>query len=92
MSTDAEPSDADLRDALRSYLREHPGAADTLVGISQWWLAGPMQGISLERLRCAVTDLIATGEVRRILLPDETELYSRGANAPPLANDEGNAP
>jgi hypothetical protein len=76
MSTDAAPTDGDVRDALRRYLRERPAAADTLVGIRQWWLPEPMRGISMRQLRLALEDLVADDEIRCTILPDGTELYS----------------
>jgi hypothetical protein len=66
-----------VRNALRSYLRERPEAADTPVGIRQWWLPERMRGISMQQLRLALADLVADGEIRRTILPDGTELYSR---------------
>jgi hypothetical protein len=66
----------EVRDALREYLRERPDAADTLVGIAQWWLPAPMRRIPLKELRLALADLIARGEVRCTILPDGTELFA----------------
>lgn len=90
MTTDAAQARA-LRDALGRYLRERPDAADTLVGIAQWWLPATMRGTSMERLRAALDELIAANEVRRTTLPDGSELYSRAAGpepAPPIGPDE----
>lgn len=77
MPTDAAPDSRDLREALCRYLRERPDAADTLLGIAQWWLPVAMQDIALNRLRQALAELIAAHEVRCTVLPDGTELYAR---------------
>jgi hypothetical protein len=71
-----------VREALRRYLRNRPNAADTLIGIARWWLPEAMQGIALERLEEALTDLIASGEMRRTRLNDGADLYSRSLKAP----------
>jgi hypothetical protein len=77
MSTDTSPSDGDVRHALRTYLWEHPDAADTPLGIAQWWLPEPLQEIPMEQLRVVLADLVASREVRCTVLSDGTELFSR---------------
>ena len=80
MATDPAPDARELRDALSRYLRERPDAADTLVGIAQWWLPAAMRATSMERLRRVLAELVAAHEVRCTLLPDGTELYSRAVD------------
>ena len=87
MPADAARSMRDMRDALRRYLHERPDAADTLVGIAQWWLPESMRGISMDRLRLVLGDLIAANEVRCTILPDGTELFSRAESAPSAGDD-----
>ena len=90
MPTDAGHGSRELREALGRYLRERPDAADTLVGIAQWWLPANMRGTSMERLRLALAELIAAREVRCTVLPDGTELYARALDsndAPPNGHD-----
>lgn len=77
MPTGAAHPLGDLCETLRRYLHAHPDAADTLIGIRQWWLPESQRGVSIESIRLALADLIATGEVRCDALPDGTELYSR---------------
>jgi hypothetical protein len=79
MPTDASPDSRAVREALCRYLRERPDAADTLLGIAQWWLPVAMQDIALDRVRQALAELIAAHEVRCTVLPDGTELYARAA-------------
>jgi hypothetical protein len=70
----------DAREAVRRYLRDHPDAADTPVGIRQWWLPEWLRDIPIESLELALEELIAAHEVRSSTLPDGRDLYSR---APP---------
>jgi hypothetical protein len=80
MPTDAAPGSRELREALVRYLRERPDAADTLVGIAQWWLPATMRGTSMAQLRRALAELIAANEMRCTTLPDGSELYSRAVD------------
>lgn len=77
----------DLREAVRRYLQEHPDAADTLVGIRQWWLPESLRSTSMELIRLALAELVATGEMRCDALPDGTRLYSRAA---PMKSSDSN--
>ena len=62
--------------AVLAYLREHPGAADTLEGIVEWWL--PLQRYEIERARIreALADLVARGALRQERLPGGESLYA----------------
>lgn len=91
MPSDAAGDSRELREALVRYLRERPDAADTLVGIARWWLPAAMQGISMERLRLALAELIAAHEVRCTVLPDGSELYARAVDAESAPPDEPHA-
>jgi len=66
----------ELREAVRGYLLSYPQAADTLVGIRQWWLPETLRSTSIELIRLALMELIATGELRCDALSDGTCLYS----------------
>lgn len=77
MPADAPRSLHEVREAVRRYLDWRPDAADTLIGIAQWWLPESMRDISMDRLRLALIDLVAARHVRRTILPDGTEIYSR---------------
>jgi hypothetical protein len=88
MPTDVAHGSRELREALGRYLRERPDAADTLVGIAQWWLPAAMRGTSMERLRLALAELIAAHEVRCTVLPDGSELYARAVDPTPVPPNE----
>lgn len=66
----------EVQEAVRRHLLQSPQAADTLVGIRQWWLPEVLQSMSMELIGLALTEMIAAGEVRCDTLPDGTRLYS----------------
>lgn len=82
MPASASGPTLDVREAVRRYLDEHPGAADSLVGIRQWWLPVALRGSSIGEVRCALDDLIASGDVGCQRLPDGTELFFRKEHTP----------
>ena len=88
MLIDADHASLELREALRRYIRERPDAADTPVGIAQWWLPVSMRGTSLERLRHVLTELVAAHELRCTVLPDGSELYARAVDPAPAPPNE----
>lgn len=71
---------------LLSYLSNHPMAADTLEGITSWWL--PRQRYEMERRRIeqALEELVEQGLVTKNRLVDGTTLYSRGDDAQDARN------
>lgn len=75
---DAKPQSHPLREALRSYLGRYPDAADSLEGISRWWLPEALRGTPTERLRAVLEELVVSGEMRCSTLLDGTQLYARG--------------
>ena len=62
------------RQQILTYLRAHPGAADTADGIAEWWLGGA----PLADVQAALDELVTAGEVRCIGLVDGTTLYASG--------------
>lgn len=88
MSAGAAHALRDIQDAVRVYLRSHPHAADTPVGIRQWWLPESMRSMPIELLRLALARMAASGELRCQALSDGTRLYAlarseSGAERPP---------
>lgn len=81
MTTPASSDDdREVESAVLAYLDRHPGAADTLDGIAQWWL--PRQRYVTARARIAVvlTRLVAAGVLQQRRLPDGTALYALDAS------------
>jgi hypothetical protein len=69
---------ATIAQQVRDYLNTHPKAADTLEGITGWWL--PRQGARAdpELVQQALDHLVARQEVVRLRSADGHVLYTRG--------------
>lgn len=68
-------------EAIESYLSAHPGAADSELGIAEWWL--PTEGVEADPLAVAeaLAWLEAHRSVERQSLPDGRVIFraARGA-------------
>lgn len=73
------PDDGDgvVAEVLR-YLQAHPNAADTIEGITRWWLAPTLGTVSAEALERALARLMESGHVKRDALGDGRFVYRRG--------------
>ena len=69
-------SDDDCERLIQRYLEEHPGAADTAEGISQWWLPGEDASLSAGVQR-ALDALVARGFMARIDRVGMPSVYRR---------------
>jgi hypothetical protein len=77
------PMDADdIARAIVEYLRAHPDAADTLVGIARWWLRPRIGPVVQSALEQAVEKLVANETLACETLGDGQLFYRRGAAAP----------
>lgn len=56
--------------AIREYLRERPGSADTLEGVHRWWIRWPGMPESPVVTEIALERLEASGEVERFRIGD----------------------
>ncbi|MGE3510836.1 MAG: hypothetical protein AB7N65_18335 [Vicinamibacterales bacterium] len=70
-----------IADAITTYLRAHPQAADGVEGIRQWWLPPTLAVRSAALVEEALERLIARGVVVRQRMPDGTVLYRRAEAA-----------
>ena len=61
--------------AILAYLEAHPSAADTLEGITTWWL---------EQLRIQCGIELVSGALERLILSGEIERFSRRNDTTPL--------
>lgn len=61
---------------IRAYLAAHPDAADSVEGIRQWWLPDSLAHVSLVVLRQALDRMVRRAELRRMRLPDGSDLYA----------------
>jgi hypothetical protein len=49
---------------IECYLKSHPHAADTVEGITQWWLLGQGIGVSSSRVQQALDYLILKSVIK----------------------------
>ena len=61
---------------INRYLVDHPNAADTIEGISKWWLVDERTSYSLDRVRRALEYLIAAGVVCKRTTTGVESVYS----------------
>jgi uncharacterized protein YcaQ len=69
---------ATIAQQVRDYLSTHPRAADTLEGISGWWLPQQDGQASPELVQQALDYLVSRNEVVRVRSADGHVLYARG--------------
>jgi hypothetical protein len=82
MASDQELSH-ELAAEIADYLARNPQAADGVEGIRRWWLREPRRGINHERVRAGLALLEASGLVRRRVLQDGHEIFSRAGGPRP---------
>ncbi|MDB5970540.1 MAG: hypothetical protein JWQ90_2990 [Hydrocarboniphaga sp.] len=70
---------AELSNAVLRYLAAHPNAADSAVGIRQWWLGDVGFKASAMELQAALDQMVARRQIRVSVLADGIELYSSAA-------------
>jgi hypothetical protein len=69
---------------ILSYLSVYPFAADTVVGISRWWLV--VEGFEVDMLAVAVVveQLVLCGWLKALQLPGQKRLYQLNQARRPL--------
>jgi hypothetical protein len=67
-----------IANQLREYLSTHPKAADTLEGITGWWLPQQAASANPELVQQALDYLVDRQEVVRVRSADGHVLYARG--------------
>src|ERR1051325_1987244 len=60
---------------ILGYLRRHPRACDSLLGIATWWLPNQRIHTLATQVKNALDDLVALGFVRRTTRPGVEPLY-----------------
>lgn len=73
-----------IADAIERYLLRHPAAADSEVGIAEWWLLEQGMRASLEDVRAALELLESQGVMEHVTLHDGRSLW-RPTRRPPGA-------
>lgn len=68
------PNPTIIREAIRGYCAAHRHAADTVDGITRWWLTqlGPC---AIADVQSALEELVEASLIARRTLPDGTVLY-----------------
>jgi hypothetical protein len=62
-----------LREKIVEHLSIHPGAADTINGIANWWLEA--EEVPLDAVEQAVLGLVDAGVMERRVTLDGTPIY-----------------
>ena len=65
--------------AIERYLERHPEAADSEVGIAEWWLIEQGVQVSIEDVREALALLERRGVMETVTLQDGRCLWRRNA-------------
>ncbi len=76
---------AEVAAAVLGYLASHPQAADTLRGITAWWLPRQRYQVEHERIERVLEHLVESGALRHEQLPDGALLYALPGS--PAASD-----
>jgi hypothetical protein len=61
---------------IRSYLKDHPQAADSLAGVVSWWLPAAQSLPKPDVVRSALELLQIQGVVCQRILPDGNVIYA----------------
>jgi hypothetical protein len=70
-----DASRTEVERAVLGYLSKHSNAADTLDGITTWWLPQQRYETARERIEDVLTRLVNSGVLRRQTLPGGELLY-----------------
>ena len=69
------PAKKDISQEILKYLRKHPGASDTLEGITEWWLLSQRISCEMKRVKTAILKLIKGGWLIEIKGKNSTVRY-----------------
>lgn len=76
-----------VADEIIRYLQQHQFAADTLEGISQWWITRQRIEEDKQRVHAALKYLVERRQLHCRQLPDGSVLYS-GTSTPDSESNE----
>ena len=77
MADEAQPDVEELVSRLQAYLDAHPKAADTLEGISRWWLGASATRISPDDVLQALQELQRRGVIEVHTVPGGAKVYAQ---------------
>lgn len=66
-----------IRDLIKTYLADHPGAADTVNGVLSFWLPAACSDATLADVARALGQLVDEGYLAQSELPGGPVLYER---------------
>jgi hypothetical protein len=64
-----------IADAIERYVEQHPAAADSEVGIAEWWLAEQGIRASVDEVREALKLLESRGVMETVILQEGRRLW-----------------
>ena len=78
-----------LHNAILNYVRTHPDASDTPLGIVKWWLPEYVAEGAVEIIDDVLDDLAKAGALQCVRLPDGGLLYSAGTTRGRAVDPDG---
>jgi hypothetical protein len=75
VQVDVNPGRQEIEDMILDYLRERPGAADTVEGIAQWWILHQRHLQNRQLVERACERLVLRGVMGRATNADGTTVY-----------------
>ena len=66
-----------ISEEIQLYLLQHPNAADTLEGITKWWLTRQRYEEATHVVKKALEDLIAQGLIVQTTNSDDQRIYRK---------------
>jgi len=70
-----------LSEKILDYFHKHPGAGDTLEGITTWWLDMDKSEPSIKKVNHALEILVKKGLIKKRPLHGGTILYTKGSRS-----------
>ena len=70
----------EIAEVISRYLSERPGAAETVEGITKWWLARLRYNDSTENVEAALNHLILEGEVTALKTGGGKTIYQKASS------------
>ncbi len=76
LDNDDEANATDVAEEILDYLKSHPRVADTLDGVTRWWLLRQRYLRGLNQVESALEDLVTQGLVEKRLYSHGTVVYA----------------
>jgi hypothetical protein len=76
MATPEDVVVATVAETIQRYLDAHPNAADSVEGITRWWLTRQRYEEAIKIVEQALERLVAEGKVAKTVTAEGTVLYS----------------